>query len=930
MNKKLLLLLVIAITFSACVQNSGTKWPVPTVESKPWTRWWWMGSAVDSANLNYNIQLLGEAGIGGMEITPIYGVQGVDAKYIDYLSPTWMSMLSFTKTKANEVGMKIDMNTGTGWPYGGTEVTIDDAATKAIFQKYNATGGKKVKLIIAVEDVKQKEVASLSRLMAYSDQGDKMDLTAKIGNDSTFVWDAPAGNWLLIALFNGKTLQKVKRAAPGGEGYVMNHFDATAVKHYLSKFDVAFTRNNTPFPNGFFNDSYEVYGADWSPTFLDEFEKRRGYKLEDYFPELLSKDSTDISSRVVSDYRQTMSDMLLHNFTMQWTDWAHGHGSLTRNQAHGSPANLIDLYAVVDIPECEIFGISDFDIPGLRKDSLIKKNDGDPVTLKLASSAAHIAGKKFTSAETFTWLTEHFRTSLLQCKPEIDQMFTSGVNHVYFHGTPYSPKEAAWPGWLFYASINMSPTNSMWRDAPAFFSYITRTQSFLQYGQPDNDLLVYFPVHDIWYEQRGNYYLAFAIHGLRELLPKFYQTVDNIRESGRDVDYISDQFIESATVENGKIKTAGGTTYKALVIPAVKFLPVETVNKLYELVNAGAKVIFVNNYPANVPGLKDYDARLNEFNKIMSKFAPADFEKTQISSLNKGSVITGKNYNELFNAAGISHENFITDFNGQCIRRKNDLGYHYFMTMLTDNPIDGWVPISIPAKSAMFFDPMTGKSGKASIRENNGKTEVYMQLSPGESIILKTFTNQDVKTENWKYVEPAGKAIPLKRGWSLTFVESQPTVKGTFDIDTLGTWTILPDTNAKINMGTARYNTTFTIDNPGSDEYLLDLGDVRESARVFVNDKEVSTLFAVPFKTYIGKYIKKGENKLEVEVTNLQANRIADYDRRGVKWRIFNEINFVDVNYQKTLYDKWETVPSGLLGPVTIREMKFYKIENEK
>lgn len=51
--------------------------------------------------------------------------------------------------------------------------------------------------------------------------------------------------------------------------------------------------------------------------------------------------------------------------------------------------------------------------------------------LKYASSAAHIAGKTYTSSETFTWLTEHFRTSLSQCKPDMDLMFVSGVNHMF-------------------------------------------------------------------------------------------------------------------------------------------------------------------------------------------------------------------------------------------------------------------------------------------------------------------------------------------------------------------------------------------------------------------------------------------------------------------------------------------------------------------
>jgi hypothetical protein len=343
--------------------------------------------------------------------------------------------------------------------------------------------------------------------MAYSDKGEKLDLTMLVDQDGILKWKAPMGEWRLLALFEGRTLQQVKRAALGGEGYVMDHLDADAVKNYLQKFENAFTANQTPYPHTFFNDSYEVYGANWSPTLLNEFYKRRGYKLEDHFPELLDKGKTDHSRRVISDIGNIRID-LEENFTQQWTNWAHAHGAITRNQRNGSPANLIDLYATVDIPESEIFGISDFDIPGLRKDSLIKKNDGDPETLKFASSAAHIVGKKFTSAETFTWLTEHFRTSLSQCKPEIDQMFTSGVNHTFFHGTPYSPQEAPWPGWRFMPPLICRPQILFGTMCRHFFP-ILRAYSLFAVRKPDNDLLLYFPVYDIWYEQQDDYYLAF-------------------------------------------------------------------------------------------------------------------------------------------------------------------------------------------------------------------------------------------------------------------------------------------------------------------------------------------------------------------------------------------------------------------------------------
>ncbi|MCF0209700.1 MAG: glycosyl hydrolase family 2, partial [Bacteroidaceae bacterium] len=334
----------------------------------------------DEKNLDYLLDEYATAGLGGLEITPIYGVQGNDANDIEFLSPRWMSMLDFLNKKGDKVGLKIEMNTGTGWPFGGPEVTVEDAACKAVFDT--------------------------------------------------------SGNLLV-----GKTKQKVKRAAPGGEGFVLDHFSKPAVERYLERFTKAFNASSTRYPHNFFNDSYEVYGANWTPTLFDEFKKRRGYDLAKH-KDLLRKvfdskneaakalninENSDESRRIISDYRQTLGELLLENFTQTWTSWAHSHGTITRNQAHGSPGNLIDIYAAVDIPECEGFGLSQFGIRNLRQDSLIRKNYSDLSMLKYASSAAHISGKKLTSSESFTWLTEHFRTSLSQCKPEIDLFMTAGV-----------------------------------------------------------------------------------------------------------------------------------------------------------------------------------------------------------------------------------------------------------------------------------------------------------------------------------------------------------------------------------------------------------------------------------------------------------------------------------------------------------------------
>lgn len=560
-------LLVIAFVIS-CVRSYAqvTSWPNINVEAKPATRWWWMGSAVDKENLTRNIKSYAEAGMGTLEITPIYGVQGNDANEIPFLSPQWMEMLRHTQSEAHRNGMQIDMNTGTGWPFGSPEVSLEDAASCLLISEYKLKGGERLRVKVEPEDKTQKAHAVLSRLMGFSDKGICLDLTLKVDSKGMLNWKASKGNWRLIAAFTGKTLQKVKRAAPGGEGYVMDHFSEKSVESYLARFDKAFSNSKVSYPHNFFNDSYEVYKADWTPRFFEEFALRRGYKLEEHLPEFLSEVRSDNTARIISDYRETMAELLQENFTKQWTEWAHSHGAKTRNQAHGSPGNLIDLYATVDVPECEGFGISDFNIKGLRKDSLTRSNDSDLSMLKYASSAAHIAGKPYISSETFTWLTEHFRTSLSQCKPDIDLMFVSGVNHAYFHGCTYSPKEAEWPGWKFYASIDMSPTNSIWKDAPSFFDYISRCQSFLQMGAPDNDFLLYLPIYDMWQEQDGRL-LMFDIHKMSQRAPRFIEAVHRIYNAGYDVDYISDNFIRNAQCVDGKIVTSGGISFKALIIP---------------------------------------------------------------------------------------------------------------------------------------------------------------------------------------------------------------------------------------------------------------------------------------------------------------------------------------------------------------------------
>ena len=143
----------------------------------------------------------------------------------------------------------------------------------------------------------------------------------------------------------------------------------------------------------------------------------------------------------------------------------------------------------------------------------------------------------------------------------------------------------------------------------------------------------------------------------------------------------------SATVENGLIKTTGGATYKALVLPATRFMPPETLEKLSQLANEGAKIIFTEHYPEDVPGLKDLKRRQSKLQKLINRFPSGNFNKSKVKKIGKGQIIIGNDYDELLTMANINGESFSKEFKGQYIRRKNETGYHYFFTQLTNNPV---------------------------------------------------------------------------------------------------------------------------------------------------------------------------------------------------------------------------------------------------
>ncbi len=898
------------ITLILCLENSFAykvqNYPDQKNIYKPWTFWWWMGSAVDKDNITLNLERIEETGIGGVHIIPIYGVKGYEEKYIDFLSPKWIEMLTYTADECERLGLGFDMTLGTGWPFGGPWVNKENSSQQFIDTILNFNEEENISIdvnqLIGKLSIDETDIELINVSAFFDNQ--RVDLTDHIENDNFLRWKTPE-ECKLIFIFSKKQVQQVKRAAPGGKGNVVDPFSVAAMNDYLYHFERIFENYHGKKVRAFYHDSYEYYGADWTNNLITEFEERRGYNLLDVLPELLSEDDSEKTARIKLDYRHTISE-LHKEFILRVNEWSNKKGSAFRNQAHGSPANLLDIYAAADIPECEVFGTPRNNIPGVFNDSLFTRNEiVDPLILKFASSSAHVSGKNLVSSETGTWINEHFRESLSQLKNEIDLLFVAGINHVFFHGTTYSPKNAEWPGWQFYASTNLSLANSFRREMPSLNKYIERCQKILQDGKPDNDLLVYFPVWDLWHSSKGKL-INLQIHHPEEWLfeTNFYKTAKQLSNGGYSFDYVSDEQIQNVICHNGNF-VSGGNQYKGIVIPSCRFMPVQTMQRLHEFVKNGGKVFFVNDIPRDVPGYFNYSSKQDVLEKIKKEL------------MKTGDALVGSDIINILEENGLCKEQ-LADFNIDFIRRKLGNEKYYFIVNQHSKMLDDWVKIGNSAQSVIIIDPITGKSGKAQIRKDEtGKTNVYLQLEPGASLILKIL-NETVEQKEWKYYRQARKGFEVSGKWNVDFIEGGPILPENRIVDNLKSWTEFLDDETKYFAGTARYSIKFSNPNPLIKNWVLDLGKVCETARVIINGREIGIVFSIPPKIFLENILTCGEKELVIEVENLPSNRIKYLDEKKVGWKNYHDINFVNINYKKFDASSWVFVDSGLLGPVVL------------
>jgi hypothetical protein len=797
----------------------------PSADSRIMVRWWWFGTAVEKPELERELRTMKEGGIGGVEIQPVYPVvlddPGRGPVNMPYLSDGFLDAVRFANDKARELGLRVDITLGSGWPYGGPQTPVDLASARLRYER----GTEPPKLA----------------------EGEKLIGTV---DGITFI--------------ASRTRQQVKRPAVGAEGWVLDHYNQAAIENHLTKVgDKLMSAFGAHPPTAVFSDSLEVYGADWTGDFLQQFQKRRGYDLKPYLPALV-QDIGPKTAAIRHDWGLTLSELADERYLTPVRQWAAAHHTLFRSQTYGIPPVTLSSNALADLPEGEEGGGAEW-------------KHFTPT--RWASSASHLYGRPVTSSETFTWLhSPVFRATPLDMKAEADLHFLQGVNQIICHGWPYSPPQAGEPGWHFYAAAVFNNHNPWWIVMPDISAYLQRVSFLLRQGKPANDIALYLPTHDAF----ASFQLSANPRG--QSRPSVNQDMDRLigrnvipqmLESGYNFDYIDDGAIAKV-----------GIPYPVLVLPNVVRIPLATMQKISEYAQKGGIVVAVGRAPGDAPGLME------------------EQDTPKIRELAKGlRVVEDTKLGETLH--GLYAPDLVTAPEINFIHRKLPYADVYFIANTSNRPVPFAPKFRAKPRGIVVWDPMT-----ASVREAPDVLAPYQSLV----VVLSNAIADHLHTRaapidisgGWTVTLSGKKPIAMEKlePWPDKFFSGTAIYEKTIRVEADASWRLNFGEGAPVAPSGRRSNGfAALLDSP-----------VREAAVVYVNGKRAGSVWCPPYEIEVGQLLHKGDNQIRIVVANTAINEMANQplpDYRALIAKYGDRFQDQDMNDLQPL-------PSGLLGPITL------------
>lgn len=975
---------------NAQIANMRSQFVQPGNEYRPGVYWYFMDGNMSAESIKKDLESMKTAGIGNAIFLEVN--VGIPRGNVDFLSEKWFSLFTYAMKEAKRLGINISLGIGPGWTGSGgpwvkagqsmqnlvaseTVVSADDKAPvilpapdppKPFFGEGGLPENFKKARLDYYEDVAVlafPKRPDIKRLIDYQEKAffyrapytsgvvrpylsssypdergdpatplsDVINLTGKMDHDGKLNWRPKSGKWTVMR-FVSRNNGAITRPAPvPGLGFEADKFDTVAIKAqldaYVGRILKHTGRNPITTPGGLkalHMDSWEMSSQNWSQHFRREFVKRRGYDPLRYFPAYYGYvvESAEKSERFLWDVRQTTQELILENHAGYVKKYAKAHGmSLSIEPYDMNPTSDLDFGSVADVPMAEFWS------KGFGYNSSFSVFE--------ATSIGHVGGKALIQSEAFTAQdNEGWKQFPASMKNQGDWALAAGITKFYFHTfenqfLPDSLKPGATMGPY---GVHWDRSQTWWPMVGAYHTYLGRCQYLLQQGRTVADILFLTP------EGCPNVFVP----------PASATTRDTIGDrKGFNFDGCTGKQLMHAIVHGHDIVFPSGATYKILVLPCVKTMTPELVLKIEALVKAGARI--VGPKPISSPSLVNYpacDRLVADASKRVwgDEGYPVDLSYRQYG---KGLVIDGGEASKLDGslypyyqtlASILRKLNNIEDFTADAQVRythRTGAGWDiYFLSNTLSHPI---------SFSANF---RTMKGSPELWDANSGDVRPLMHFAPGKAVTnvslkLDAYESCFVVFSNdfkWKPFQGHGVTRPdtlndLSENWSVAF---NPKWGGPAHVEfkKLIDWTQAPEEGIKYYSGIAVYTKTFnfrsSIQDQKNGRIYLDLGTVKDMARVTLNGKEVGTIWTAPWRVDITLGLHNGENELKVEIANRWPNRLigdeklpydSTTDDKWPEWLLKGQSR-PSRRYTFTTTNQYSAnsplLSSGLIGPVTL------------
>ena len=334
----------------------------------------------------------------------------------------------------------------------------------------------------------------------------------------------------------------------------------------------------------------------------------------------------------------------------------------------------------------------------------------------------------------------------------------------------------------------------------------------------------------------------------------FEKAAETLQAAGFTYDFVSDRQVrrlrtgpkaqgpgptEPDATRNGRITTEGGSSYRTIVLPSSRYVPVETVLEILELARQGATVVSYGGWPADVSGVSDLEGKRARYKAAIGAiaFGAAGSDGIREAVVGSGRILQGSDLNRLLARANVQREPMV-DQGLQFARRTDAMGRVYFISNASDRALDGWVPLDVRSDAIVAFDPMTGRRGRLRARTSGTMREVSLQLPAGSSLIVAESPGTGSMRDTFDTHRVAGEPVGVAGPWTVRFLKGGPTLPSRQVVDRLVSWTTFGQ-EAEVFSGTAMYTATFPRPAASGSAWQLDLGRVAESARVRLNGRDL-------------------------------------------------------------------------------------------